>query len=214
MGASVTGPGSTGREDAARRGVLLSRITLLYNMGEGVAALIAGVLAGSIALVGFGVDSVIEVVSSAASLWRLRNDADALGRARSERITLRIIGGCFLALALYIVVDAGRALVAHETPARTIPGVIIAALSVVVMPLLARSKREVAATLGSRALIADATQTSLCAYLSLIVLVGVLLNALFGWWWADPAAALAMVPIIAREGVEGLRGETSCDDCC
>ena len=99
-------------------------------------------------------------------------------------------------------------------PERTISGLVITALSVVIMPLLARSKRQVATSLGSRALVADAAQTSLCAYLSLIVLIGLLLNVLLGWWWADPVAALAMVPIIAKEGIEGLRGAASCDDCC
>ena len=202
------------RAAAAQRGQLLSRITLAYNTGEGLAAIVAGLFAGSIALVGFGVDSVIEVVSSAASLWRLHRDADPVHRAHSERIALRIIGSCFLALAAYIVVDAGHALLAHEVPERTIPGLVITALSVVIMPLLARSKRKVATSLGSRALVADAAQTSLCAYLSLIVLIGLLLNVLLGWWWADPVAALAMVPIIAKEGIEGLRGEASCDDCC
>ena len=204
---------SPDRAKVARRGQLLSRITLLYNAGEGIAALVTGMLAGSIALVGFGVDSVIEVISSAASLWRLRHDADPIHRARSERIALRIIGACFVALAVYILIDAGHALIAHEVPKRTIPGAVITAMSVIVMPLLARSKRQVADSLGSRALVADATQTSLCAYLSLIVLIGVLLNVLLGWWWADPIAALAMVPIIAKEGVEGLRGEVSCNEC-
>ncbi len=204
---------TTQREDAARRGRLLSRATLAYNIGEGLAALVVGALAGSVALLGFGIDSVIEVISSVATLWRLRSDADPVRRIHSERVALRIIGICFLALALYILADAGHALATREVPARTIPGVIITALSVIVMPLLARGKRQVAVTLGSRALDADATQTSLCAYLSLIVLCGVLLNVLFGWWWADPVAALAMVPIIAREGIEGLRGEVTCDDC-
>ena len=202
------------REAATRRGKLLSRITLVYNTGEGLAAIVAGLLAGSIALVGFGVDSVIEVVSSVAALWRLHSDADPARRAHSERSALRIIGACFLALAAYIVVDAGHALLTREVPERSIPGVVITVLSVVIMPLLARGKRQVATTLGSRALVADAMQTSLCAYLSLIVLVGLLLNVVLGWWWADPVAALAMVPIIAKEGIGGLRGDPSCDDCC
>jgi divalent metal cation (Fe/Co/Zn/Cd) transporter len=197
------------RAAAARWGTHLSRITLVYNAGEGIVAIVAGLMAGSIALVGFGIDSVIEVVSSVASLWRLRSDADAERRARSERTTLQIVGWCFIALALYIVADAGHALFVHEIPERTIPGLIITVLSVVVMPLLARAKRRVAETLGSRALSADATQTSLCAYLSAIVLAGLLLNAALGWWWADPVAALAMVPIIAKEGIEGVRGEAA-----
>ncbi|MDB4917901.1 MAG: integral rane protein [Gemmatimonadetes bacterium] len=197
----------------ARRGELLSRLTLAYNTCEGIAAIVAGILAGSIALVGFGIDSAIEVISSVASLWRLHHDANLTHRARSERIALRIVGSCFLALAVYIACDSGRALLVHEVPQRTLLGVVITMMSVVIMPLLARGKRRVAVSLGSRALAADATQTSLCAYLSLIVLTGLLLNVVLGWWWADPVAALAMVPIIAKEGIEGVRGETSCDDC-
>ena len=201
------------RASVARRGKVLSRITLAYNAAEGVAAIISGILAGSIALVGFGIDSVIEVVSSVASLWRLHRDPDPVHRARAERLTVKIIGCCFLALAAYVAVDAGHALFTREQPERSIPGLIITILSVVIMPALARAKKRVAVALGSRALVADAAQTSLCAYLSLIVLIGLLLNALLGWWWADPVAALAMVPIIAKEGVEGLQGEASCDDC-
>ena len=196
-----------------RRGQLYSRLTLAYNSMEGLAAIVTGVMAGSIALVGFGVDSVIEVVSSVAALWRLRADVQEERRERVERISLRIIGICFLALALYILVDAGRALWTHEVPRKTWPGIVVAALSVLVMPILVRGKRRVARGLGSRALEADASQTSLCAYLSAIVLVGLALNALFGWWWADPVAGLLMTPIIMLEGLEGIRGEEACDHC-
>ncbi|MDB4876165.1 MAG: integral rane protein [Gemmatimonadetes bacterium] len=201
------------RAALVRRGQLVSRITLLYNSGEGVAAIVTGMLAGSVALVGFGIDSVIEVVSSGAALWRLRSDVDEARRERAERVSLRIIGGCFAALAIYIALDAAHALVTHEAPAKTIAGIIVAALSVVIMPMLARAKRQVATALGSRALQADATQTDLCMYLSAIALGGLLLNALFGWWWADPVAGLVMTPIIAREGLEGLRGERACKGC-
>jgi divalent metal cation (Fe/Co/Zn/Cd) transporter len=198
---------TTERATLVKRGKLLSRMTLAYNSAEGVAAIVTGALAGSVALMGFGIDSVIEVVSSFAALRRLGADADAERRALAERRSLRIIGACFLALSLYIVLDAGHALLVHEVPGRTIPGIIVASLSVVIMPLLARAKRRVAVGLGSRALRADATQTDLCMYLSAIVLGGLSLNAMFGWWWADPVAALIMVPIIAREGFEGLRGK-------
>jgi divalent metal cation (Fe/Co/Zn/Cd) transporter len=209
--ASVT-PGSSrsDRTEVVRRGRTLSRITLGYNTLEGLASLIAGAMAGSVSLVGFGVDSLIEVTSSAASLWRLRLDHDASSRERSERITIRIIGWCFLALAAYIAWEAGHALWTQTPPERTIPGIVIAGLSVIVMPLLSRAKGRVAIELGSRALSADAKQTDLCAYLSAILLAGLVLNAVFGWWWADPVAALLMVPIIAREGIEGLRGEEPC----
>ncbi len=188
-------------------------MTLIYNAGEGLAAIITGLLAGSVALIGFGVDSIIEVVSSVAALWRLRADVDADRREVAERLSLRIIGACFIGLAVYIAVDAGHALWSREAPAKTIPGIVVAALSVVVMPLLAHGKRQVASGLGSRALHADAVQTDLCMYLSAIVLVGLGLNALLGWWWADPVAALVMIPIITREGIAGLRGKPPCDDC-
>lgn len=195
----------------ARRGTLLSRFTIAYNSAEGVIAVVAGVLSGSVALVGFGVDSVIEVVSSVAALWRLRSDADEGRRERAERITLRVVGASFVALAVYVAVDAAHSLWTREAPERSIPGLLITGLSVVIMPLLAKAKRRVGEQLGSRALVADAMQTNLCAYLSVIVLVGLLLNAIAGWWWADPLAALAMVPIIGKEGVEGLRGEDKCN---
>jgi divalent metal cation (Fe/Co/Zn/Cd) transporter len=196
-----------------RRGQLLSRVSLAYNTLEGVISIGVGAMAGSISLVGFGVDSVIEVSSSIAALWRLRADANVDTRARVESITLRVVGLSFLALALYLVVDAGRALYLRQPPERTLPGIVVAAASVVIMPVLARAKRRVGIKLGSRALTADAIQTSLCTWLSAIVLLGLGLNALFGWWWADPVAAICMTPIIAKEGVEGLRGEDHCDDC-
>jgi divalent metal cation (Fe/Co/Zn/Cd) transporter len=201
------------RAALVRRSQWYSRITLLYNSLEGIVSIGAGLMAGSVALVGFGMDSVIEVVTSLAALWRLRGDADVAQREHSERIALRVIGTCFLALACYIVADAGHALYSHAMPDKSIPGLVITMLSVVIMPILSRAKRRIAVTLGSRALSADAMQTNLCAYLSAIALAGLLLNAALGWWWADPAAALAMVPIIAKEGIEGWRGEDHCDDC-
>lgn len=201
------------RATLVRRGQTLSRISLGYNTLEGIAAVVAGAVAGSVSLVGFGIDSLIEVTSSGASLWRLRSDHDAHQRERSERISLRIIGVCFIALACYIAGEAGRSLWLKDQPEKTIAGIVISGLSVLIMPLLARRKRKVAIGLGSRALEADAKQTDLCMYLSSIVLGGLLLNALLGWWWADPVAALIMVPIIAKEGVDGLRAEESCDDC-
>ncbi|MDQ2664594.1 MAG: cation transporter [Gemmatimonadota bacterium] len=196
-----------------RQGQLFSRITLIYNACEGLAAIITGVMAGSIVLVGFGLDSIIEVISGAAALWRLRADVDVARREHAERFALRIIGACFVGLALYIAADAGQALVRHEMPSATLAGTIVAGLSVVVMPVLARRKRRIAIALGSRALQADAVQTALCVCLSAIVLIGLLLNATLGWWWADPVAALVMTPIIAREGIDGLRGNDNCDHC-
>ncbi len=200
------------RQALVRRGLLLNYATIAYNALEAVAALTAGVLAGSVALVGFGMDSVIEVTASGAAQWRLRAHLDPARRERVERISLRVIGWSFIALAAYVAYDSTHALWLRERPERSIVGIVILALSIVIMPLLARAKGRVAHELGSRALIADAKQTSLCAWLSAIALAGVALNALAGWWWADPVAALAMVPIITREGLEGLRGEV-CDDC-
>jgi divalent metal cation (Fe/Co/Zn/Cd) transporter len=195
-----------------RRGLLLNYATIGYNTVEAVVSLIAGLLAGSVALLGFGIDSVIEVTASGAAQWRLRSDAEPELRERVERISLRLIGACFLGLAVYVGVDAGKALWLRDRPSRTIVGVVILALSVFVMPLLARAKREVADKMQSGALRAEAKQTSLCAYLSIIALAGVALNAAFGWWWADPVAALAMVPIIVTEGIAGVRAKS--DDCC
>lgn len=206
-------PDDDGRRALVRRGRRLSYVTLAYNIFEGVAALSFGTLARSIALVGFGIDSLIEVTSSVAAIWRLRADFDAIRRERVERASLRVIGLCFLALASYVLADAGRSLWKHELPETSSPGIVIAALSAVIMPLLARAKRRVAVALGSRALEADATQTDLCMYLSVIVLGGLALNATFGWWWADPLAALAMTPIIAMEGIHGLRAEDDCATC-
>lgn len=209
----MTTPRVSAREALVRRGLGLNYATIAYNSFEAVVSLFAGVMAGSVALVGFGIDSVIEVTASGAAQWRLRADVDHVRRERVERITLRVIGWSFLALAAYVGADSVMSLWFRERPERSVIGMVILALSVVVMPVLARAKRRVARELGSAALEADATQTSLCAYLSVIALVGVALNAFLGWWWADPAAALAMVPIIVKEGVEGIRGEPRCDDC-
>jgi divalent metal cation (Fe/Co/Zn/Cd) transporter len=201
------------RDALVRRGLALNYATIAYNSFEAVAALIAGALAGSVALVGFGIDSVIEVTASGAAQWRLRVHSDDARREKVEGITIRVIGWSFLALAVYVTVDSARSLYYRERPDPSLLGIVILTLSVIVMPLLARAKRGVARQLESRALEADAKQTSLCAYLSVIALAGVVLNALVGWWWADPVAALAMVPIIAKEGLEGLRGAAHCDDC-
>lgn len=126
---------------------------------------------------------------------------------------MRIVGGCFVALALYILYESVSALIRHESPERSLPGIIVAAVSVVVMPILARAKRRVAAGIGSGAMQADSRQTDFCTCLSAILLAGLLLNAAAGWWWADPAAGLAMVPIIAKEGIGGLKGKACCGEC-
>ena len=200
------------RANLVRRGLWLNYVTIAYNSLEAVIAIVAGLLAGSVALVGFGFDSVIEVTASGAAQWRLRADWHHERRERVEQITQRIIGATFLALAVYVAYDSAKSLWLQERPERTLLGLLILVLSVIVMPVLARAKLRVAVAMGSRALEADAKQTSLCAYLSVIALAGVALNAAFGWWWADPLSALAMVPIIAKEGVDGVRG-SDCGDC-
>jgi divalent metal cation (Fe/Co/Zn/Cd) transporter len=192
-----------------RRGRQLEYLTVGWNLLEGLVAVGAGVAAGSAALVGFGFDSFIESTSGGALLWRLRSDEDA---ERRERIALKLVGASFLLLAAYVAFDAGKSLINREPPDGSYVGVGLAAVSLAVMPLLARAKRRVAAQLKSRALEADSRQTDICAYLSAILLGGLLLNALLGWWWADPVAALVMVPMIAKEGVEALRGETCCGE--
>jgi divalent metal cation (Fe/Co/Zn/Cd) transporter len=196
------------------RGLVLDYLTIGYNLVEALVSVAAGVVSGSVALVSFGVDSGIEVTSSLAAHWRLRSESDPERRERAERLTHRIIGWSFLALAAYVVVESISTLWQHEAPEASPAGLVVLVLSVLIMPAIASASRQVARALGSRALEADAAQTSLCAYLSAIALAGVGLNAVLGWWWADPVAALAMVPIIAREGLEGARGEPGCDGHC
>lgn len=203
------------RPALVRQGLRLEYFTIGYNCLEGLVSIVAGAIAGSVSLVGFGLDSLVEVTSGAALLWRLRHDRNPSRREGAERATLRIVGGCFIALALYILYESGAALIGREAPERSIPGIVIAALSVVIMPLLARAKRRVARGIESGAMHADSRQTDFCAYLSAILLCGLLLNAIAGWWWADPIAGLAMTPIIAKEGISGLRGKAcGCDGTC
>lgn len=201
------------RERQVRKGRRLEYFTIIYNSLEGLISITAGLLAGSVSLIGFGIDSAIEVTSGAALLWRLNHEFNPEQREAAERTTLRIVGYCFVALAIYILYDSLSILVRHEAPERSMPGIVLAAISVVVMPLLARSKRAVAAGLNSAAMRADSRQTDFCTYLSAILLCGLLLNAFLGWWWADPIAALVMVPIIANEGIGALKGKSCSDDC-
>jgi divalent metal cation (Fe/Co/Zn/Cd) transporter len=204
---------ATLRKSHVERGVRLEWFTVAYNSLEAVASLVAGWLAGSIALVGFGLDSVIEVTSGAALLWRLHLDSNSRKRETAEQTALKIVGICFLALAVYVSWESLGSLFERKAPERTILGIVIATVSVIVMPLLAKAKRRVAGEIGSAALAADSKQTSLCSYLSFILLAGLGLNAAFGWWWADPTAGLLMVPIIACEGIDALRGKQCCDGC-
>jgi divalent metal cation (Fe/Co/Zn/Cd) transporter len=198
------------RGELALRGKRLAWLTIGWNSLEAVIALVAGAIAGSVALTGFGVDSLIELTAGAAAVWRLHRDAAPHQREHAERLTRRIVGAAFLALAAYVAWEAVVTLRTRRMPETSVTGMVLAALSLVVMPVLARAKRRVATGLSSRALAAEAMQTDVCAWLSAILLGGLVLRATLGWWWADPAAALVMVPLLVREGVEGLRGRETC----
>lgn len=194
-----------------RRGKKLEYFTLAWNLAEGLVGVIAGLIAGSVVLTGFGIDSLIEVTSGSALLWRMSVDADPTRRARAEKTTLRIVGACFLGLAAYVAVSAILSLWHHSSAEKSPVGIALAIAALVVMPLLARAKRKVASELGSRAMAADAKQSGFCGYLAAILLGGLMLNILFGWWWADPVAALIMAPFIVYEGTERMRGGRCCD---
>lgn len=189
-----------------RRGLKLEYANIAYNFVEAIVALLAGAAASSIALIGFGVDSSIETFSSLIMLWRLRQDHHAR-RDDIERQALRWIGISFLLLSAYVAYESVESLWRHEAPERSLPGIVLAICSLITMPILARLKRKVGVELKSAAMVADSRQTELCSWLSAILLGGLLLNAVAGWWWADPLAGLVMVPIIAREGVQALRGK-------
>jgi divalent metal cation (Fe/Co/Zn/Cd) transporter len=200
------------RSAAVRRGRRLEYFTIGWNALEGLVAVVAGAIAGSISLVGFGIDSFMEVTSGSALLWRMSVDAEVHRREANERRALRIVGVCFLLLAAYIAYESALDLWSRRAAEHSIPGIVLACVSLVVMPLLSRAKRKVGRALGSAAMHADAKQAEFCTYLSAILLAGLLLNTLFGLWWADPVAAFLMVPIIAKEGIEGLQGK-ACDEC-
>jgi divalent metal cation (Fe/Co/Zn/Cd) transporter len=203
---------SSKREGLARRARTLEYLTIAWNIAEGLAAIIAGWHARSIALLAFGIDSAIEVTSASALLWRIKVDPDVMNREQNERLTLRIVGVSFIMLAAYTTAESVFELIDRRMPDSSLVGIVVACLAVVIMPLLSRAKRRLATALGSAAMHADAKQADFCACLSLILLAGLALNAAFAFWWADPVAALMMVPIIAHEGVEGLRGK-SCGEC-
>jgi divalent metal cation (Fe/Co/Zn/Cd) transporter len=195
------------RTDLIQRGERLEYFTIFWNTLEGLLSVGAGIVAGSIALVGFGLDSFVEVISGSALLWRMKADKDVEQRERAERISLRVVGFCFLALAAYVVIDSIHSLLNKSGPERSILGIAIGVASLFVMPLLARAKRNVGRAISSAAMIADSQQTQFCTYLSAILVAGLLLNAFLGWWWSDSLAALIMVPIIANEGIEAVRGK-------
>jgi divalent metal cation (Fe/Co/Zn/Cd) transporter len=197
-----------------RRGLVLAGLTIIWNVAEAVVAIAAGLAAGSIALVGFGFDSTIEVLSAWVVVWQFRGELRGGYDEERERRALRLIACTFFVLAGYVVLESIRDLLitgheANESPV----GIALAALSLVVMPTLAWAKRRTATELASPTLRADAAETLLCSWLSAALLAGLVVNATLGWWWADPAAAVVIAWLAAREGLEAWRGE-SCDDDC
>jgi len=198
------------RQAFAKRGKRLEYLTIAWNILEGMVAVISGAVAGSVSLVGFGIDSFIEVTSASTLLWRMSVDADDQRREQNERLSLKIVGICFIALAMYVGYESTSDLVSRKRPEHSIPGIVLASASLVVMPLLSRAKKKIGSSLSSAAMRADAKQSDFCVYLSVILLIGLLLNAGLNWWWTDPVAALIMVPIIAKEGIDGIKAKTCC----
>ncbi len=195
------------REAVLRRRIrLLVATTITYNVVEAVVAIAAGTMASSIALIGFGLDSVVEVSSAAAVAWQFAG-RDPAGR---ERVALRVIAWSFFALAAFVTVEALRALFGEREPEESVVGIVLVSISVVVMPFLSFAQARAGRELGSASAVADSRQTLLCTYLSAAVLVGLLLNATLGWWWADPVAALGLAVVAVREGRAALRGEVCC----
>lgn len=205
---------ATARHDLQRRGLALAALTIAWNVVEAVVAVTAGVAAGSIALVGFGFDSTIEVLSAVVVVWHFRGELRGGYCEARERRALRLIAASFFVLAAYVAIEAARDLFFIDgEPGESKVGIGLAVLSLVVMPLLSIAKRRTATSLGSPTLRADAAETMLCAWLSAVLLAGLALNATIGWWWADPVAAIGIAGMAAREGVEAWRGETCEGDC-
>ncbi|MGH8999695.1 MAG: hypothetical protein ACRDY7_09925 [Acidimicrobiia bacterium] len=210
---SVLAP-PVGREAALARARFLNRFTLAWNVAEGVVAISAGVAAASVSLIGFGIDSGIEVSASLVLLWRLHQERRQGCMADYDRRATRAIALAFLALAAYVWIQAVADLASGSRPDASLVGLAMAALSWLVMPRLARAKRALAPALGSSAVVADAAQTNLCGMLSGVLVVGVGLNAAFGWWWADPVAALVIGGLAAAEARRSWRAESLEDTCC
>jgi len=188
-----------------RRAVRVELFTVGWNVIEAIVALAAGVVAGSVALVGFGLDSLVEVSAALVVLWQFFGVPE-----EREHRALKLIGVCFFALAAYVTFASIRDLLTRSEPSASIAGIAITAASLIVMPLLASAKTRIGREIASRSLIADSGQTKLCVYLSAITLAGLAANATLGWWWADPIAALAIAVIALREGLEAWRGDTCC----
>ncbi|MFB7290589.1 cation transporter [Actinacidiphila glaucinigra] len=203
------GPAPARRDALTRRIRLLVVAAITYNVIEAVVAITAGTVASSTALVGFGLDSVIEVSSAAAVAWQFSAKEQAVREAR-EKTALRIIAVSFFALAAYVTVDSIRALTGAGEAGHSVPGIILAALSLLVMPFLSAAQRRAGRELGSASAVADSKQTLLCTYLSAVLLTGLLANALLGWSWADPIAALVIAAVAIKEGREAWRGESCC----
>jgi divalent metal cation (Fe/Co/Zn/Cd) transporter len=197
-----------------RRAWWLAVFTVVWNLAEGAVAIVAAALADSRALIGFGVDSFVESASATVLIWRLSVEQRSPERAEHvEQRALRIIGVTFLALAALVGIESTRSLIAGEQPDVSWTGIVLTIVSLIVMPVLAHEKRQVGRELGSRSVEADSQQTQACVYLSAVVLVGLAANAAFGWWWADPVAALGVVVFLVREGRKALEAE-HVDDCC
>ncbi|MET7714490.1 cation transporter [Streptomyces sp. NPDC005407] len=201
--------GPSRRDALARRIRLLVAATITYNLVEAVVAITAGTIASSTALVGFGLDSVIEVSSAAAVAWQF-SARDHAARESRERTTLRIISVSFFVLAAYVAVDAVRSLSGTGEADRSIPGIVLAALSLTVMPFLSAAQRKAGRELGSASAVADSKQTLLCTYLSAVLLVGLVANATLGWSWADPVAALVIAAAAVKEGRDAWQGKGCC----
>jgi len=195
------------RRRLGRRARLLAGVSVTYNLVEAVVAVTAGAVAGSIALIGFGLDSLVEMSSGLVILWQFRH---AVPESR-ERLALRLIGVSFFALAGYVAVESVRNLVGGGEPAPSPVGIALASLSLLVMPVLSWAQRRTGRALNSGSVVADSKQTLLCTYLSAVLLVGLLLNALVGWSWADPLAGLVIAAVAVREGIEAWRGD-ACGD--
>lgn len=191
------------RSRLGRRAQLLAGASVAYNGIEAVVAITAGLVAGSVALVGFGLDSIVEVSSGLIILWQFRHP---LPESR-ERVALRLMAASFFALAAYVGSESVRALLGDHEPEASRVGIVLAAASLAIMPFLSWAQRRTGRALGSNAVVADSTQTLLCTYLSAVLLVGLVLNATLGWSWADPVAGLVIAAVAVREGVEAWRGE-------
>jgi divalent metal cation (Fe/Co/Zn/Cd) transporter len=202
------------RPTAVRRVRLYNNLTIGWNIVEGVVGLTAGIIAGSISLIAFGLDSGVEVSTSLVLMWRLAQERRGGCMAEHDRRATRAIAVCFGVLAVYVTFEAIAQLTAQRAPDVSVPGIAIAAASLVLMPLLARAKRRLGPVLGSQAVVSEARQTELCAWLSGVVLLGLGANAAFGWWWADPTAALVVAGFAGFETVRTWRAERLEDTCC